>query len=377
MNIMRVVHLIKVNRIAGAETHLLTLLPGLLAEGVDVRLAVLVEPDKPMDTFCAALTAQGVPVERFIIWRDADPALYGRLRRYFRAQKPRIVHTHLQHADLYGIPAARLARVPVVISSRHNENAFRRRLPYRPINRMLWRWTTSGIAISESVARFAIEVEGAAAYKLHTIPYGLPHDPRRAAERPLLRAEKRAQLGVSDHQLIVGMACRLVEQKGVLYALQAFERVAARFPEARLIIAGDGPQRAMLEREAHRTQFMRERTRFLGWRDDVPELMAAFDILLMPSLWEGFGLVALEAMAQRVPVIASAISSLPEIITEGETGLLVPPRDVFALSHALGLLLGDRALRHHMGLMAEDRVETVFGAARMIRQTIQLYHLLA
>lgn len=374
---MRVLHIIKITGIAGAETHLLTLLPGLREQGIEPELVVLVEPGKPMDEYCDRMRAQGVPVEQVMIERDVAPVLVERLRKVIRVQSPHIVHTHLLHADLYGIPAARLARVPVTISTRHNENAFRRRFPYRQINRLLWRSLKAGIAISDSVRQFAIQVEGASAYKVHTIYYGLPQDAQRAAQRPQVRAAKRAELGLDDEQIVVGMACRLVAQKGVAYGLHAFERIAPHIPMARLVIAGDGPLRRKLEKEVQQSQYIRERVQFLGWRDDVLDLMAAFDMLLMPSLWEGFGLVALEAMAQRVPVVASGVSSLPEIVMPGETGLLVPPKDVYALVEALTTLLGDRPLRQHMGLMAEDRLETLFSAEHMISQTVRLYHLLA
>ena len=370
----RVLHLIKVTSIAGAETHLLTLLPGLRAQGFDARLLVLVEPGKPMHDFLQLAAERDVPAESVVIQRDLAPHLVPHLRDRFRASAPRIIHTHLQHADLYGIPAARLARVPAIVSTRHNENAFRRRLPLKLTNRMLWRMVKAGIAISDSVRRFAIEVEGAPQHCVHTIYYGLPVDPTRDEQRPHLRTVIRETLNIPPDAPVVGMACRLVEQKGVAYGLQAFQQIAARFPQARLVIAGDGPLRKLLENEARP---LGEQVHFLGWRDDVPQLMAAFDVFLMPSLWEGFGLVALEAMAQRVPVIASAVSSLPEIIVPGETGLLVSPRDTAALAEALTLLLSDRALALHMGLMGEDRLETHFSASRMVEQTARLYHALA
>ncbi len=367
---MRVIHLIKVTAVAGAETHLLTLLPGLRAQGIDARLLVLVEPGKPMQDFLQLAAEHDIPAESRVIRRDFAPYLVPHLRDYFRAQAPRIVHTHLQHADLYGIPAARWARVPAIITTRHNENTFRRRLPLRLMNRTLWRMVKAGIAISDSVRRFAVEVERAPLHKVHTIYYGLPPDPTRAAQRLALRAAYRQELSLTPDAPVIGMASRLVEQKGISDGLRAFEQITARFPEARLVIAGDGPLRRKLEQE---TRPFAGQVRFVGWRDDVPLLMAAFDVFLMPSLWEGFGLVALEAMAQRVPVIASAVSSLPEIIVSGETGLLVPPRDVAALAEALTLLLSDRALAQHMGLMGEDRLETHFSAARMIDQTARLY----
>jgi glycosyltransferase involved in cell wall biosynthesis len=183
----------------------------------------------------------------------------------------------------------------------------------------------------------------------------------------------RAELGLGADELVAGMACRLVEQKGVQYGIRAFAQVSAQYASARLIIAGDGPLRAPLEAEA-RAAGVADRVRFLGWRDDVPRLLAALDVLLLPSLWEGFGLVLLEAMGQHLPVIASRVSAVPEIVTDGETGLLVPVRDADALADALALLLGDYDLRRHMGLLAEDRLETHFSAERMVSQTVELYN---
>ena len=168
------------------------------------------------------------------------------------------------------------------------------------------------------------------------------------------------------------MVCRLIEQKGVIYGLRAFARIAPQFPDARLLIAGDGPRRAALEAEA-KTLGVANRVSFLGWRDDAAQIMAALDVLLMPSLWEGFGLVMLEAMAQTVPIIGSAVSAIPEVIVEGETGKLVPARDTAALANALAQLLSDPALRRHMGLLGQDRVETTFSVERMISATLALY----
>ena len=105
----------------------------------------------------------------------------------------------------------------------------------------------------------------------------------------------------------------------------------------------------------------------------IPPIPLIGDILLAPSLWEGFGLIMLEAMAQAIPVIASDVSAIPEVVVHAETGLLVPPRDVDALADALTLLLGDKALRRHLGLMGQDRLEQHFTASHMIGETIALY----
>lgn len=367
---MRVAHIIKVVQAAGAERHLLALLSGLRQHDIDARLILLVEPANDMQSYVDEAAARGIPVERILIQRDFDPALFQRLRNLLQALQPDIAHTHLLHADLYGVPAARWAGVPVVLSSRHNDNTFRRRFPIKQVNQLLWRLADAGIAISDAIARFSIEVEGAPAGKIHRIYYGLE------AAKPLDRAGARAavsnELGIPDDTVFIGVVCRLIEQKGVCYGLRAFARVASGYPQAHLLVAGEGPLRTALENESAALG-LQKRVHFLGWRGDIPALMAALDIFLMPSLWEGFGLVLLEAMAQAVPVIASRVSAIPEVVVDGETGLLVPARDVDALAAALENLLADKPLRQYMGLQGQDRLETDFSAARMVDETAALY----
>ncbi|NPV68787.1 MAG: glycosyltransferase [Anaerolineae bacterium] len=367
---MRVIHICKVTGVAGAENHLLTLLAGLRGQEIDARLLLLVEPGNPVETMVAAATSRGIPAERSVIRADIDPILLIRLVRRLRTLQPDIVHTHLFHADLHGIPAARLAGVPRVVSSRHNDNTFRRRFPYRQINRCLWRLTTAGIGISAAITRFAIEVEGASPAQMTTIPYGLPS--AGTVDRAAARAALRAELGLPPDALLAGLVCRLIEQKGIPYALRAFARVADRFPNAHLVIAGDGPLRNDLEAQA-RDRGLAERVRFLGWRTDTAAIFAALDVFLMPSLWEGFGLVLLEAMAQGVPVIGSAVSAIPEVVADGETGLLCPPRDVDCLAAALGDLLADPGRRARLGAAGRARLEERFSSERMVAETIALY----
>ncbi len=368
---MRVIHIIKVIRIAGAEQHLITLLGGLRVQHIDARMILLVEPHKPMADYIAALNAQGVPVQPMIIRHHADVTLIPRLRTALEALAPDIVHTHLIHADLYGTLAARWLGVPI-ISSRHNDDAFRYRAPVRIVNRRLWRMTTAGIAISDAIAEFSIKIEGARPEQIHRIHYGLD-----TSIRPLDRTDAKrkltAELKLPTDTQLIGMVCRLIEQKGVRYGLEAFIQLAETFPMAHLLVAGEGLLRPELEARAKEAG-LKNRVHFLGWRSDAAALMAAFDMLLAPSLWEGFGLVLLEAMAQQTPIIASRVSAIPEVVIDRETGLLVSPRDVNGLKDALNELLKDAALRQHMGMMGRDRLETAFSATRMVRETIELYH---
>lgn len=366
---MRVVHVVKVKGVAGAENHLLILLEGLRKRSIEAEFLLLVEPSLPVDEMVQAAQARGIPAERIIIHGNVDVGLYRRLWSALRARQPDIVHTHLLHADLFAIPPAWLMRRPVIISSRHNDDAFRLKSYQRVLNRWLWRMTDAGIAISEAVRRFSIDVEGVPEDRIQTIYYGYDPEP---CDPVALRREVRAELGIPPEQVVIGMVCRLIEQKGIPHGIRAFHKIAGHFPEAQLVIAGEGNLRQSLEAEA-RALKLEDRVRFLGWRADGARVMAAYDIFLMPSLWEGFGLVMLEAMGHSLPIIGSAVSAIPEVVVNGETGLLVPPRDEVGLADALALLLRDAPLRKHMGLMGQERLETRFSVDKMVEETAALY----
>jgi glycosyltransferase involved in cell wall biosynthesis len=329
-------------------------------------------PENTVEEFRTAAEARGIPAQRLPIARNADPLLYRRLRAALAALKPHIVHTHLLHADLYGIPAARTLRFdgrrPRIVSGRHNDDAFRLKSDQRLINRQLWRMTDAGIAISEAVRQFSIDVEGARPDQIRTIHYGYQPPPFDPALRPAVRAE----LGLNPEQIVIGVTCRLIEQKGLPYGLRAFAQVAGEFPAATLVITGDGELRGALEAQT-RELGIADRVQFLGWRPDAARVMAAYDLFLMPSLWEGFGLVLLEAMAQAIPVVGSRVSAVPEVVADGETGLLAAPRDVDTLAAHLRRLLADAPLRRHMGLLGQDRLETEFSVAKMTDSVLALY----
>lgn len=368
---MRVLHIIKVTGIAGAEQHLITLLSGLRAKQVDARMILLVEPDNQMENYEAALTGKGIPTTTIIIRHHADLTLIPRIKTELERQAPDLIHTHLIHADLYGTLAARWAGVPI-ISSRHNDDAFRYRTPVKMVNQQFWKLITAGIGISDAITQFSIDVEGATQAQMHRIHYGMDSSIK-GLDRGEAKKKLVIELNLPNNSTFVGMVCRLVAQKGVTYGLEAFCKIAREFPHTHLLVIGEGALRAELEIKAHQSGFA-DRIHFLGWRPEAARLMAGLDILLAPSLWEGFGLVLLEAMAQETAIIASRVSAIPEVVTDRETGILVAPRDVDGLAEGLRALLADPTLRQRMGMMGRDRLEHVFSAARMVDETFELYH---
>ncbi len=361
---MRVVHIIKIVLTAGAERHLLRLLPGLQAHGVDVRLIVLVQPNKPMNDFMALADEAGISAERMTIHSHADVSLVPRLARRLCQLQPDIVHTHLLHADLYGSIATQFAGVRTVIISRHNDNAFRYKLPSRIVNNLLWRLSSGGIAISHALRQFCINIEGAAPDKITTVHYGL--------DMQGFAAPRAGEPGWEQSVVTIGTASRLIEQKGLRYAIQAFAQLAPDYPNVQLLIAGDGVLRAELEAQVASLN-LNDRVRFLGWQQDITRVMAGYDVFLMPSLWEGFGLALLEAMALSRPVVATHVSAIPEIVQDGETGILVPPRDADALAVELRRLLDDPERRKRMGAAGRARVAEHFSEEKMISETLAVY----
>ena len=369
---MRVAHIIKVTRISGAERHLLVLLSALRSRDVDAHLLVLVENNKPMNDMVSEAQDRGIPIRRLTIHRDYDLSLLFKIRRALREIKPDIVHTHLIHADIYGLLAAKLAGIRSVISSRHNDDQFRFHPMWRRISPMIWRMTDGGIAISAAIKHFMLEVEDAPRHKISIVNYGLEHEWIPDEDLRAARDSLCVELHLESDALLLGMVCRIVEQKGIPYALQAFQRVSDCFPAANLVIAGDGDLRPQLEALAQELG-IDAKVHWLGWRGDAVDLIAAFDVLLLPSLWEGFGLVLLEAMSRRVPVIASRVSAIPEVVVHGETGILVEAREVDELARAMTRLLEDRALRQHMGLLGAARLEERFSVERMVNGTLAVY----
>jgi glycosyltransferase involved in cell wall biosynthesis len=367
---IKICHIFKITGVAGSENHLLSLASHLDRRRYRLIFCLLVEREPDLSAYVAALASVGVEVAQFPIRADVDPHLLWRLARFLRACRPDVVHTHLIHGDLYGTLAARLAGVPAMVSTKHNDNAFRRRGFYARLDRALARWQDRIITISHHLKRFCIEVEGLPPEKIVPIHYGLDADaflrPRQSGK------DVRQEFGIPSDAPLVGVVGRLTEQKGHRYLFQAFARVLEALPSAHLLVVGDGELRPALERQVAAAG-LGQRVTFAGWRRDVARVMAALDVLAMPSLWEGFGLVLLEAMAASRPIVASRVSAIPEIVTHGETGLLVPPKDVAALARALLNFLRDPARAKEMGRRGRERLAQQFTVDRMVEQIQAVY----
>ena len=333
---MKVLHVHRIGGIGGSERHLLTLLPALAERGIDVSFLGLDDPSRAPEPFYDALT---VPYERLPAPRDVDPALALRVRRATR--RADVVHTHLVHADVYGAVGARR-----LVSTKHNDDPFRAGA-FRFVERALARRASRVIAITEALARFQIERVGLPRDKVEVIHYGLDELPRAWGTNP--------PDPVPNDARVLLAVCRLEPQKGVDVAIRALREL----PDTWLVVLGEGPQREELEELAD------ERVYLPGRVPDVAAWLRRADVLVHPVRWEGFGLAVLEAMLAGVPVVASNVSSLPELL--GDAGLLVPPNDPSALAAAVNRVppdLGERGL---------ERARAEFSVGEMADRTLAVY----
>ena len=345
---MKVLHIHRIGGIGGSERHLLTLLPALAERGVDVRFLGLDDTSHAPDPFYEALT---VPFARVPASRDIDPRLALRVRRETRAAD--LVHTHLVHADVYGALGARR-----LVSTKHNDDPFRAGA-FRFVERALARRASRVIAITEALARFQVERVGLPADKLEVIHYGLDEVPPAWGSNP--------PDDVPPNARVLLAVCRLEPQKGLAVAVRALPDIRARHPNAELVVLGEGPQRSELERLAGE---LRVPVHLLGRVPDVAAWLRRAELLVHPARWEGFGLALLEGMLASKPVVATNVSSIPEIVVDGETGLLVAPDDATALAAAVERVLDDPG---RYGELGRRRAEAEFSVARMTELTLAVY----
>jgi glycosyltransferase involved in cell wall biosynthesis len=358
-----------VTGVSGSERHLLALLPRLDRRRYHVSLLILTDRRRQhAEEYLARLAASGVDGTAVRIRGHVDPYCLWAMASHMRTGHYDLVHTHLIHADLYGALAARLAGVPHIVSTKHNDDAFRQNRLVRPVIGVGNRLCDRVIAISSHLAAFTARVEGVPKAQIRTIHYGVPAN----GATPDATQRGRRALALPEGTPVVVCIGRLVAQKGHRHLVEAWRRVAAREPEARLFIVGDGPLRRRLEADIAR-RGLQGRIVLTGWRDDVPDFLDAADLYVHPSRWEGFGLALLEAMAAGKSVVASRVSAIPEIVADGQTGLLVPAEDSVALADAIVCLLGDRRMRGIMGEAGRRRAEQEFGVETMVRATQAVY----
>jgi glycosyltransferase involved in cell wall biosynthesis len=298
------------------------------------------------------LQQAGVPAGALDWWRGMrDPVGAWRFWRRLRTQEFAIVHLHFGGRSV-GWLARAATRAKIV---RHLHGRILEPRGLAPVNFSAW-GADAVVAVSQAVASRVVDGRARVIYAGLPVPAGDPP----------------ARPRTSSSEIIIGTAGRLVELKGIEYLLSAAAELRREFPTLRVEIAGSGPQREKLE-QAVAHAGLTGQVRFLGWIDDLTSLLPRWDVFVMPSLEEGFPIAAMDAMAAGLPVVATPVGGVPELIEDGKTGWLVPPRDAAALAARLRLLLSNPELRRSVGAAAYARVRDHFSAAPMTANFARLY----
>jgi glycosyltransferase involved in cell wall biosynthesis len=361
----RIVFVITTLGMGGAETQLVRLATGLKGRGWQVSVVSLI----PMEYIAKDLEQAQIPaVSLHMKPGSPDPRAVLALARYLRAQKPQIVHTHMVHANLLGRVARLLASVPVLISTAHNvnEGSRWREIAYR-LTDPLCDLTTQ---VSQAGLERYVGVGAVPMNKIRFVPNGI--NSHEFSPDPHLRAKLREELGW-EGQFIWLAVGRFAEAKDYPNMMQAFAKVHALQPEARLMIAGLGEQMESTQQLAQ-TLGLGQAVRFLGLRKDVAALMNAADGYVMSSAWEGLPMVLLEAASTGLPMVATDVGGNREVVQEGQTGYLVPPRDAESLSAAmLRLMALPEEQRHCMGEAARVFVRQRYSLESVLLQWETIY----
>jgi glycosyltransferase involved in cell wall biosynthesis len=373
---VRVCHFASGDLWAGAEVQVVTLL-GALKQFPDLELsALLLNSGRMAD----ALTLRGIPVTVCDESRLGIVQLLWAATDRLKEIRPHILHSHRYKEHILGALAGKLSHNPLTVQTYHGleENlpgwaGFKMNL-YNGINVAVGKATADGIVGVSSEITNILEGRYPSA-DVRCIRNGIDL----AQVVPTVeRSATRAQLGVAPDTFVVGTVGRLMPIKGFEYLIEAFAQLRRQQGphESKLVIVGDGPSRAVLEQCAE-SHGLSHDVKFLGMRTDVYNLMRAFDVFALSSLHEGVPMVLLEAMALGVPIVASRVGGIPEILEDCTEAVLVPAKDPEALSRAIRVVAGSSELRAELIRAARVRVETQFSIQSSAAKMREMYRSLS
>lgn len=303
-----------------------------------------------------------------------DFAAFWNIYKYIRKGQFEIVHTHSSKPGFLGRIAARIAGAPIIIHTIHGfpfndfMNPFIRKV-FIIIERMLTHFSDCLVTVSKLNLEKAIKLRIAKRQKFVNIYSGIDF---KKFDVKIDVKSKRSEIGIIDGRAVVGMVGRLSQQKAPWNFIKSVPYVLDRYKETIFLIVGDGELMSEMKNLACDLG-INDNILFLGFRDDLPEILRILDIYVLTSQWEGLGRSLTEAMYVGCPVIATGVEGVPELVQNGETGVLVPVNDPVALSKEIIEMLLDRAMRKRLGRMARLRINQSFKANIMVKNIDELY----
>ena len=339
---VHVLHLIDGLTFGGAETLLRDLAVGLEKRGYRVTIGY-----STSGPFVQELEEKGLNLKKISRLALIDPIFLVKMINLMRSDPPQIVHTHLFKSDFHGRLAARLAGVPIVVSTLHNNDSWAKNWLLGHIYGGTAKFADRLIAVSPEVRAYHVERTGVSADKITVIENGV--DISIFSDNQVAAQSIRSEFGITKSVPLFGIIGRLKPQKDIPTFLRAAAEILSKRPDARFLVVGDGPLRKELELQAKELGLIPSLI-FTGMRKDIAAIMTALDVLVLSSLWEGLPVILLEAMAASRPVVSTAVDGVKGVAVPDKTALLVEPGSPSTLAEACLRLAGNPELRKKLGL---------------------------
>ncbi len=363
MKRVKVLQLISSGGYYGAENMLLNLCASQQKAGCQNNLLIFYNVHAPNVEFYERARRRGLSVRMVHCQGRADLRAVRQIEEYIQEDGIDLLHTHGYKADLYGYVAARRSHKPIIATCHNWVGGTAALGIYNHLDRLALKRFNALAAVSDSVAQRLID-SGVSPRKIKNIANGIDVE-------PFERARTLPALAFDGHK-VVGMVARLDLQKGFEYLLRAVRELCVAFRELKVVIVGEGPDRKAIEDMIQQCG-LQSKVVLAGQHSDMPGVYAAMDIFVLPSLNEGLPMTILEAMAASKPVIATRVGAIPSLIKDGDTGLLVDPRDADGLRDAIANLLSDSELCGRLGAAGHEWVSQNYTSEVMALKYRQMY----
>ena len=357
----------------GGERGFLQLIRGLPCERYNIHVATSPEGD-----FFKTLTWMGIDVSPLDLKKRMNVKNIKRLSEIIREKKINIVHSQGGRADFYARMAAKTLKPKVKVVNTvampvkgYDVGALRKGV-YRFFDWLSERYVDRFIVVSEILRETLLGSYRIQPDKVIKIYNGIELNEYHPDDSSESVKSIREEYNIGEEVFLIGAIGRMVWQKGFEYLIECVPEIVRAYPDAKILIVGDGPLLDGLKALGERLK-VKDNVIFAGFRSDIKEILSAIDILVIPSLSEGFPMITLEAMAMAKPIVATSIDGITEQITDGIDGILVPPKDSSALAKAVIRILNDKKLARTMGLSARKKAEQKFSVKKMVAETEKVY----
>jgi len=364
---MKILHLISSSGLLGAERVLLELAEHSKRAGLKVTIGVFENSRNPNLELANTASGLGFQVQIFPCNGRFDNDAAQTIKGYMEKEGVNILHSHNYKSNFYARRALSNNNIRWVVTN-HGRRFGPKLLLYNLLDAFIVRRADKIIAVSKEIAK-KMKLAGIAKGKICLIENGVNLE--RVTTNSSSQAIKES-LGIKKEALVVGTIGALTKEKGHQYLLRAALKVIRIYPKAIFLLVGDGTERPNLEKTAS-SLGIKDSVIFAGMRKDVPEILSILNVFVLPSLNEGLPMALLEAQAAQIPVVATSVGAVPDVLENGVTGMLIPPKDPQAIAEAIIMILSDKQFASGIAQKGFERVRDNFSSEKMASKYLSIY----